>query len=716
MAKDIEIIKEAAKKASKKKEKPEDPNEVARKLRGLPKHHQVGRRVHAGLAVKGGAGYRGEVVKVDNNHTYIKIDKKRIVKAPHHLVSAHEEVVYEESKEEKKERLKREAERETRSFRKYAKIENEKEYHDEKRKHHHEHERKMHREEVSVNEDQDIKKTYASLRDYMKRRAKVARDAGNHEDADKKEKTAAHWDKMANEETIWDADTKKEREVSHFHIVNKSSGKVVGKAQTMKSARSARDRHDNKYGSYNHTIQPVFKEETNSEARMKVSNIGRPDDPPVNSNNSVLHRTLQIKHKIIDEGYQMKLFDVSPDLVKAVKEVMEGKKMSKDDIAALAGDKKKIDADDFAALRAGKHKHKHKKHHVKEEEILDEADKPDMAHRTLHAQTYIKSYNKALKTNPGRQAREKGEHAAYVAVSNKYGEEAAKKLKAWHSANQNMKEEVELVSERNKENKFKKDLYVAKKGKAVADADGTTKFVSDLENAFDSDREKKRENAKSLLKHFKKAGRAVTREEFEHIEEGFEIGKVYHIGKDEDRGYFIPTEVQKNGKHKGMQFDRGAAGRSSKKPTTFSYDYDPSWKKTPADEIPAHIKAHLKEEYIDEVRDPGSTYGVKTPLRKKAEYTSENGRHVAKVKRDRDWNEYRVELYTDGKHHKPADYHTDDKEEAHDNAKAMVAHAQKHEKPLSAPKATQTVSSQTGFTPKNEETSLVSKIINKYTK
>lgn len=150
MFRDIKIIKEAVKAAKKKKEKPLDPNEEARKRNGLPKHHTVGHTVHAGLAVKGGAGYRGKVVKVDDTHTYIDIGGKRTVKAPHRLVSAHEEVMHEETKEERKERLKREAERETRSFRKYAKAENEKEEHDERRKHHHEHERKMHREETVI--------------------------------------------------------------------------------------------------------------------------------------------------------------------------------------------------------------------------------------------------------------------------------------------------------------------------------------------------------------------------------------------------------------------------------------------------------------------------------------------------------------------------------------------------------------------------------------
>ena len=59
-------------------------------------------------------------------------------------------------------------------------------------------------------------------------------------------------------------------------------------------------------------------------------------------------------------------------------ELTEKKKMTKDEIAALAGDKDKIDADDFAALRA-------KKHLKKEEvEALDEDDAGWYAHHEIH--------------------------------------------------------------------------------------------------------------------------------------------------------------------------------------------------------------------------------------------------------------------------------------------------------------------------------------------
>lgn len=243
MDRQTKIILEAAKRPAKTKsaKKVEDPNEVNRKLRGLA--HRVGYTVHAGLHTKGGAGYRGEVVKIDKDHTYLRVSTgkygDRIVKAPHHLVSVHEETVTEESKSQKKERLKREAEEATRSYRKYQKQENERESHDERRKHHHEHERKMHREEV-VSEEPDMKKTWTSLGQYMRRRAEVERQRGNHEAAAKKDKTAEHWERLA------------------------------------------------------------ANEETNTEARQKESLVGRPNDPPVKSKKSVLHKTLEIKTNILD--------------------------------------------------------------------------------------------------------------------------------------------------------------------------------------------------------------------------------------------------------------------------------------------------------------------------------------------------------------------------------------------------------------------------------
>lgn len=318
----------------KKPDKPVDPNEENAKLHKLK--HRVGMHVHAALNKKGGVGYRGTVKKITDTHTFVDIGNKKMVKAPHHLVTLAKSI-HEETKEQKKERLKNEAKRETRSFRDYKELENSIENREGKSKRHHEHERKVHREEDETNKT-DIKKTYTSLGAYMRRRAEAARKAGNHDDAKKKDMVAAHWERMANEETDWDSTQKKEREVQHYHVVSRSTGKVVGKAATKKRARSIVDKRDNEYGGYNHQVVPVFKEETNSEKRMKEPNIGRPDSPSVTSKQSVLHKTQQIQKKIIDEDYQMKLFDVSKDVLDTIKNVTKKAEVQVDE--ALNGNMK----------------------------------------------------------------------------------------------------------------------------------------------------------------------------------------------------------------------------------------------------------------------------------------------------------------------------------------------------------------------------------------
>jgi len=164
--------------------------------------------------------------------------------------------------------------------------------------------------------------------------------------------------------------------------------------------------------------------------------------------------------------------------------------------------------------------------------------------------------------------------------------------------------DVEILDERNKENKFKKDLHVVNK---AIDYDKKNlgiipKDLNMLSKDYGHDTDTKRENMKALLKSYKKTGRYLTKNE----------------------------EV----------------------------------------------------ETVSEVRDPGSTFGVSTPLKTKGKYVSDDGRHVAKVRHDKDYGEFRVEIHSDGVHNKNADYHTDDKEDAHDTAKAMLAHAVKLAKPL----------------------------------
>jgi hypothetical protein len=60
-------------------------------------------------------------------------------------------------------------------------------------------------------------------------------------------------------------------------------------------------------------------------------------------------------------------------------------------------------------------------------------------------------------------------------------------------------------------------------------------------------------------------------------------------------------------------------------------------------------------------------------LRLKATINSDCGKHCAKIYKDHEWNEHRVKFFVNGKHHEPADYHTDDYEDAHGTAKNELA-------------------------------------------
>lgn len=55
-----------------------------------------------------------------------------------------------------------------------------------------------------------------------------------------------------------------------------------------------------------------------------------------------------------------------------------------------------------------------------------------------------------------------------------------------------------------------------------------------------------------------------------------------------------------------------------------------------------------------------------------ATHNSECGKHQAKVYRDSEWGEHRVKFFINGKHHEPADYHTDDVHDAHGSARAEL--------------------------------------------
>lgn len=63
---------------------------------------------------------------------------------------------------------------------------------------------------------------------------------------------------------------------------------------------------------------------------------------------------------------------------------------------------------------------------------------------------------------------------------------------------------------------------------------------------------------------------------------------------------------------------------------------------------------------------------VEEGMRLVATHTSTDGKKVAKVYRDSDWDEYRVKHYSNGKYLEDGDYHTTDKDDAHGTAKHYI--------------------------------------------
>lgn len=90
------------------------------------------------------------------------------------------------------------------------------------------------------------------------------------------------------------------------------------------------------------------------------------------------------------------------------------------------------------------------------------------------------------------------------------------------------REEAEIIDERNKENKFKKDLHVASVGKKEVD-----KFDVDhdkMAKDFGHSRDRVRDTMKARLKHYKQVGRQVTKEESEQIDEISKGAALNYIG------------------------------------------------------------------------------------------------------------------------------------------------------------------------------------------
>ena len=84
--------------------------------------------------------------------------------------------------------------------------------------------------------------------------------------------------------------------------------------------------------------------------------------------------------------------------------------------------------------------------------------------------------------------------------------------------------------------------------------------------------------------------------------------------------------------------------------------------------------AKLGKPHVGAFAKGGSTYASqddKPNLRLVKTHAGENG-HSTKVYKDKDYGEYRVKHYVNGEHQSKADYHTDDLDDAHSTAQAMM--------------------------------------------
>jgi hypothetical protein len=94
--------------------------------------------------------------------------------------------------------------------------------------------------------------------------------------------------------------------------------------------------------------QTVTKEETGTEARVKVKNVARPEDAAPNSEKSVLGKQGQIKTKIIDEEkltMSMPNFGLSKSLIDSVRQIVEKKQDHDGDPKKMNGGKTEVDLD-----------------------------------------------------------------------------------------------------------------------------------------------------------------------------------------------------------------------------------------------------------------------------------------------------------------------------------------------------------------------------------
>lgn len=207
-------------------------------------------------------------------------------------------------------------------------------------------------------------------------------------------------------------------------------------------------------------------------------------------------------------------------------------------------------------------------------------------------------------------------------------------------------EDVEVIDERNKENKFKKDLHVASMGKRSID-----KFDLDhdkMAKDFGHTRDQIRDTMKSRLKTFKRVGRQMTREESEQLDE-LGRGTLMNYGS---KAMDAAREARKKGDRETASKRTAGMDRAASK--LFPAMYKNTDKKS---------YVHASEEVeIDEAAMP--------------KFHHEGPKGATHVKKDSETGEHVVRFWkkTDSgyKRHEAGDYFTDDKEDAHNTAKKMV--------------------------------------------
>lgn len=89
-----------------------------------------------------------------------------------------------------------------------------------------------------------------------------------------------------------------------------------------------------------------------------------------------------------------------------------------------------------------------------------------------------------------------------------------------------------------------------------------------------------------------------------------------------------------------------------------------------ADAVKKTLQSHSDHPAYAGVHE--SVQPVNESMRLLGTHKSDDGKHTAKVYKDTEWGEHRVRFFTDGKHHVDADYHTEDKADADDTAKAEI--------------------------------------------